>query len=204
MNKNIVLALLLFWTIAINACYPFSAFAWVQDDWGTTYQGNSLLTEDNSFSMSPKEYVQTFNERNATTWEFVEEENRLNLYWDGEQMNMYLQFLDTTQPGLQWTSGIDRTRWNKLKLYIATDDVEVDGQYLATYMLWLPFLAAVLDLSFPGEQFMEEAKNAGTNQYPNFYYVDGNIKYSLQFYDDSISYGEPTTDYAVTIEMLRE
>lgn len=158
------------------------------------------------FDMSAAEFVARFNEKNSLNDQlmtFKKEGIRVNLYLFGEQMNMFLQFFDTTEFSAQYGSGLEREHFNKLKLYIATDDRQLDEKYFASFSTWLMFLSDTLGVDFDSQDFVEHFVNKGSDQYPEFVYTKNGIRYSLRFYDDSMAYGEPTTVYAASIELMQ-
>ena len=158
------------------------------------------------FDMSPREYVDRFNETHSVGGQwmtFVVEGFRVNLYLGGEQMNIFLQFLDSTEDGITYYSCLDRDKWNKVKLYIATDDRRLDADYFGSFANWLHFLGTPLGLSLDTDDFLDKVENVGNGFYPEMVYTRDGIQYTLSFYDDSAGFGEPTTTYAASIELVQ-
>ena len=158
------------------------------------------------FNMTAREFVDAFNQKyslNGQMMYFKEEGINCNLYLMGEQMNYFLRFFDTSQRELPFISGLSLEEWNKVGLYVATDDVAMDAEFFASYGNWLAFLSDTAGVEFDSQKFLDGFSNVGSDRFPELQYTENGIRYVLRFYDDSATYREPTTVYAAEVEMIQ-
>ena len=188
---------------------PVTSSAETKANWNEEYYGPSKLTNNECFPMTTKAFLKQFNQKyslNGAGMEFVEEGTRCNLYIAQEQMNIFLQFMDTLDSNFQYGSGLAREKWNKVRIYIATDDNSTDYEYLFSLSGWFDLLSEILGYHFNSKLFQDNRiSNSGSLDYPRYVHEEQGLQYVLEAYDDKVMFGgEVTTTYSASIELISD
>ena len=185
-------------------CIPISSQAETQSNWNEENYNPSRLTDEECFPITGKAYVARFNQKYSGLMEFVEEGTRCNLYLAGKQKNIFLQFMDTSDPIFQFGSGLARNKWNKVRVYMATDDSTTDEEFLTSFSSWFPMLSDILGYEFDAAIFTEgHLPNTGSYKYPQYTHEERGLRYTLEAYDDRVMFGgEVTTTYSASIMLI--
>ena len=196
----LLVLLLLLWV-------PVTSSAETKTNWDEENYGPSRLTDGECFPMKTADFVGKFNQKyslNGSGMEFIVEGTRCNLYIAKEQMNIFLQFMDTSDTNFQFGSGLAREKWNKVRIYIATDDSSTDLEYLLSLSGWFDLLSEILGHQFDSKVFQDNTlPNTGSSDYPRYVHEEQGLQYVLEAYDDKIMFGgEVTTTYSASIELL--
>lgn len=157
------------------------------------------------FNLSAKEYIDAFNKRYATFGMTLEADQKRDDCWfiiNGENTDIRIQFCDKVNGPWTTGSGLDMEKWNWLYAYIDTDDYECDIKYFASWPMFCSFLASIVDCEFTQEEFMENCKASGPDEFPVLTYLKDGIKNQIQFRDASVGNYHQTV-YSASVEIIQ-